>query len=264
MPAISIDDAAENTSCQVTSRSQNPNLKLNDRLHSHLLNPEKPISLSSPNSNRIEKPNQINPENPPSTSDTISKNSIPNPIENNTHLPNPEISTSPSSSNSNRIEIPKPISLESFPSISTPNSKILIPNPMENNLHKNPSIQVNPNPHILGSVVTLPVPDDSSENSKETELENLNGECLIEDIEMELSPDCSEESLGHIKTSLRSWKRLMRNPNPNPLPVDSKKPMFPTHIKWSNSNSSSIEYPRPKKLAIERLGEDTLPPCQPP
>ena len=63
---------------------------------------------------------------------------------------------------------------------------------------------MNPNPHILGSVVTLHVPDDSSENSKETELENLNGECLIEDIEMELSPDSSEEFSDHIKTSLQS------------------------------------------------------------
>ena len=102
---------------------------------------------------------------------------------------------------------------------------------MENNSHKNPSIQVNPNPHNIGGVVILLVPDDSSEKSKEMELENLNGECLVEYIEMELFPDHSEEFSGHIKTSLRSWKWLLRNSNPNPLPVDSEKPMLKTHIK---------------------------------
>lgn len=63
---------------------------------------------------------------------------------------------------------------------------------------------MNLNPHNLGGEVILPVPNDSSEKSKETEPENLNGECLVEDIEMELSPDSSEEFSDHIKTSLQS------------------------------------------------------------
>lgn len=204
MLAILLDDVTEITGCQVTPQPQNLNLNSNARLHSHLPNPEKPTSSSSLNFNRIEKPNQRSPERSPSITDTISKNLIPNPMENNSHPPNPEKPTSLSSPNSNRIEKPKQRSPKRSPSITVTNSKNLIPNHMENNSHKNPSIHVNPNPHNLGGEVILPVPNDSSEKSKETELENLNGECLVEDIEMELSPDSSEEFSDHIKTSLQS------------------------------------------------------------
>lgn len=72
--------------------------------------------------------------------------------------------------------------------------------------------------------------------------------------------DSGEEFSSHIKTSLRSWKRLLRNSNPTPLLVDSEKPMFQTHSKQTNSISPSVEHPRPKKLAIESPTGDTLPP----
>ncbi|KAL0013704.1 hypothetical protein SO802_000773 [Lithocarpus litseifolius] len=54
--AISLDNSANITGCQVTPQSQNLNLNSNDRLKSHPPNPEKPTSLSSSNSYRIEKP----------------------------------------------------------------------------------------------------------------------------------------------------------------------------------------------------------------
>ena len=253
MPAISMEDAAENTGCQVTTRSQHLNLKSN----AHLPNPGKPISLSSLKS-------QITPKKFPSNTEAITKIPIPNPMKIDTHPPNTEKPTSLSSSNSIRIEKPTQGNLERSPPITASNSKNLIPYPMESKSHKYPSIQVNPDPHNLGEVETLPVPKDSSEKSKETKIENLNKEYLVEDIEMELPQDCSEDSSGHIKTSLRSWKQLLRNSNPKPIPIDNEKPIFQTHIKRTNSNSSSDEYPRPKKLAIERLVGGTLPPCQPP
>ena len=123
---------------------------------------------------------------------------------------------------------------------------------------------MNPDPHNLGKVEVLSILEDSSEKPTETGIENSNTECLVEDTEMELPRDCSEDFLGHIKTNLRSWKRVLRKSSSKSIPTESEKFLCQTHIKRTNPNSSSVENPRPKKLAIERLVGGTLPPCQPP
>ena len=120
------------------------------------------------------------------------------------------------------------------------------------------------NPQHLGDEEIIPGTDKNSENLKEMEFENLNGECLNSDIEMELSPNISEDSSGHIKTNLQSWKRLLRNSNPISIPVDNEKPIFQTHFKQSSSSSSLAESLIHKKLAIKSSFGDTFPPCHPP
>jgi len=88
---------------------------------------------------------------------------------------------------------------------------------MENNLPNNPSTHTYPNPQHLGGEEILIGLDKNLEKLKETEFEILKRECLNGDIEMELSPNISEDSSGHINTSLRSWKWLLRNSNPTSL-----------------------------------------------
>ena len=131
---------------------------------------------------------------------------------------------------------------------------------MEKNSPNNPSTHMYTNPQHLGDEEILPGTDKNSENLKETEFENLNGKCLNGDIEMELSPNISEDSSGHIKTNLQSWKRLLRIS----IPMDNEKPIFQTHIKQSSSSSSLAESLIHKKLAIESSFGDALPPCHPP
>ncbi|KAF3949714.1 hypothetical protein CMV_024449 [Castanea mollissima] len=71
--ASSMEASAEISGCQVTSQAY-PNLNSTDRLDSYPSNPEKPNSLSSSNSNQMDKPNQSNPEKNPSTIDINPKN----------------------------------------------------------------------------------------------------------------------------------------------------------------------------------------------
>lgn len=80
---------------------------------------------------------------------------------------------------------------------------------------------------------------------------NSNRDCSNYDIEMDLSSNITEDSSGHIKTSLRSWKRLLRNSNSISSSEDNEKPLLHIRIKCPNSESSSLESPIHKKLAIE-------------
>ena len=192
-----------------------------------------------------------------------------NPISNsnvslNLHPPNPKKPTTLPPSNSNLIEKLEQRILELYPFITVFNSKNLIPNPMENNSPNNPSIHTYLTPQHLGCEENLPGKYKNSEKLKEKEFEILNGEFLNGYIDMELSPNVSEDSSGHTKTSLRSWKRLLGNSNPTSLSIDNKKPVFQTHIKRTSSRSSSVESQIHKKLATESFSGDTLPPCHPP
>ena len=146
-------------------------------------------------------------------------------------------------------------------------SENLIPTSKESNSSKNPSTHSYHSPQHLGDDEIFSGSDSSSKNSKEMAFKNSNGDFSNCDIEMELSPNISEDSLGHIKTSLRSWKRLLRNSNPISSLEDNKKSLLHSHIKQPNSESSSLESPIHKKLAIE--GDQlffggTIPPCHPP
>ena len=73
---------------------------------------------------------------------------------------------------------------------------------MESESHKYHLIRVNHDPQNLRKVEALSIPEDSSDKPIETGIENSNTECLVEDTEMELPRDCSEDFLGHIKTNL--------------------------------------------------------------
>ena len=137
------------------------------------------------------------------TSQSLNSNSNSN-VRLTSHPTNLEKHTSLSSSKSNSIEKPKQKISELSSSITDFNSENLIPNPMENNSPNNPSTHMYTNPQHLGDEEILPGTDKNSENLKETKFENLNRECLNGDIEMELSPNISEDSSGHIKTNLQS------------------------------------------------------------
>ena len=184
-------------------------------------------------------------------------------VRSNSHPFNLEKLTPLSFSNSNLTEKPKQRILELSPSITVINLEILILDPMENNSPNNPLTQMYPHPQHLGGEEILPGTNKNSKKLKETEFENLNSDFLNNDIEMELSPNISEDSLGHIKTSLQSWKQLLRNSNPTLLSIDNEKPMFQTHIKRTSSSSSSVESLIHKKLAIESSFGDTFPQCHP-
>lgn len=188
-------------------------------------------------------------------------------VKQNTRPPNLEKSTSHSFSNSNLIKNPQ----QNFSDISHATmglvSENLIPTSKESNSSKNPSTHPYHSPQHLGDDEIFSGSDSSSKNSKEMAFKNSNGDFSNCDIEMELSPNISEDSLGHIKTSLRSWKRLLRNSNPISSLEDNKKSLLHSHIKQPNSESSSLESPIHKKLAIE--GDQlffggTIPPCHPP
>ena len=147
------------------------------------------------------------------------------------------------------------------------NSENVIPNSKETNSPKNPSTHTYPNPQHLGDVENFLGTNKKLVKLKEMEFENLNGACLNCDMEMDLSPNITADSLGHIKTSLLSWKRILRNSNPISSFVANEKPLVQTHIKWTSSDPSSIESSIHKKLAIESTqasSGDTLPPCHPP
>ena len=185
-------------------------------------------------------------------------------MKTDTHSPNTEKPSSLSESNTNRIDKPTHRNLERSSPIMAPSSQNRVPYPMESESHKHQLIQVTPDPQNLGNVEILSIPKDSSTKLTETGVENLNTESLVEDTEMELNRDCREDISVHTKTNLRSWKRVLRKSSSKPTPTESEEFLCQTHIKRSNSNSSSVEYPRPKKLAIERPVGGTLPPCQPP
>ena len=207
MPAISVEDVAENSGYQVSPRSQLLNV---------ISNTQRPTSLSSLKA-------QTNPEKfPPNTEETI-QNPKPNPMKTDTHSPNTEKPTSLSASNTARTQKPIHGNLERSPSITASSSKNRIPYPMESESHKYHPIQVNPDPHNLGEVEVLPILEDNSEKPTETGIENLNTDCLVEDIEMELPRDCSEDFSGHIKTNLRSWKRVLRKLGSKSIPTESEK-----------------------------------------
>ena len=162
------------------------------------------------------------------------------------------------------IDKPAHRNLERSSPITALPSENRVPYPMERESHKHQPIQVSPDPQNIGNVEILPIPKDSSTKPTETGVENLNTESLVEDTEMELNRDCSEDISVHTKTNLRSWKRVLRKSSSKPTPTESEEVLCQTHIKRTNSNSSSVEYPRPKKLAIERLVGGTPSPCQPP
>ena len=86
MPAIPVEDVAENSGYQVSPRSQLLNV---------ISNTQRPTSLSSLKA-------QTNPEKfPPNTEETI-QNPKPNPMKTDTHSPNTEKPTSLSASNTAR------------------------------------------------------------------------------------------------------------------------------------------------------------------
>lgn len=248
MPAIPVEDVAKNSGCQVLPQSQ---------IITVFSNTQQPTPLSSQKS-------QENPERFPPNTEETTQNPKHNPMKTDTHSPNTEKPSSLSDSNTNRIEKPTHGNLERSLPITAPTSQNHIHFPMESESHKHQLIRVNPNPQNIGKVEILSIPKNSSTKPTETGVENSNIESLVEDTEMELPRDCSEEFSVHTKTNLRSWKRVLRKSSSKPIPTESEKLLCQTHIKRTNPNSSSVENPRPKKLAIERLVGGTLPPCQPP
>ena len=247
-PATSVDDLAETSGCQVNPRSQTL------PVFSKTQQPT-PLSLQK---------SQKNPERVPPNTEENTQNPKLNPLKADTHSPNTEKSSSLSDLNTNMIDKPAHRNLERSSSITALPSENRVPYPMEKESHKHQPIQVSPDPQNIGNVEILSIPKDSSTKSTETGVENLNTESLVEDTEMELNRDCSEDISVHTKTNLRSWKRVLRKSSSKPTPTESEEVLCQTHIKRTNSNSSSVEYPRPKKLAIERLVGGTPSPCQPP
>ena len=67
------------------------------------------------------------------------------------------------------------------------------------------------------------------------------------DVEMEITPNISEDFSGYNKSSLRSWKRIMRNSNNQSSPNIQNNYVHPT--KCPSVVPSPLESPAHKKTS---------------